>query len=78
MQFLENPWKMWQNRNIKVLTTERRRNYLISEPNYHTTKYFTENLLPIEMKKTQILINKPAYLGLSISDLNKTVMYQLW
>ena len=78
MQFLENPWKMWQNRNIKVLTTERRRNYLISEPNYHTTKYFTENLLSIEMKKTQILINKPAYLGLSISDLNKTVMYQLW
>ena len=78
MQFLENPWKMWQNRNIKVLTTERRRSYLISEPNYHTTKYFTENLLPIEMKKTQILINKPAYLGLSISDLNKTVMYQLW
>ena len=78
MQFLENPWKMWQNRNIKVLTTERRRNYLISEPNYHTTKYFTENLLPIEMKKTQILINKPVYLGLSISDLSKTVMYQLW
>ena len=78
MQFLENPWKMWQNRNIKVLTTERRRNYLISEPNYHTTKYFTENLLSTEMKKTQILINKPAYLGLSISDLNKTVMYQLW
>ena len=30
------------------------------------------------MKKTQILINKPAYLDLSISDLNKTVMYQLW
>ena len=78
MQFLENPWKMWQNRNIKVLTTERRRSYLISEPNYHTTKYFTENLLPIEMKKTQILINKPVYLGLSISDLSKTVMYQLW
>ena len=78
MQFLENPWKIWQNRNIKVLTTERRRNYLISEPNYHTTKYFTENLLPIEMKKTQILINKPVYLGLSISDLSKTVMYQLW
>ena len=37
--------------NIKVVTTEMRRNYLISEPNYHTTKYLTENLLPIEMKK---------------------------
>ena len=39
-----------KHRNIKVVTTELRRNYLISEPNYHTTKYLTENLLPIEMK----------------------------
>ena len=40
-----------KHRNIKLITTERRRNYLVSEPNYHTTKYFTENLLAIEMKK---------------------------
>ena len=78
MQFLENPWKMWQNRNIKVVTTERRRNYLISERNYQITKYLTENLLPIEMKKTQILIKKPVCWGLSISDLSKSVMYQFW
>ena len=39
-----------KHRNIKLVTTERRRNYLVSEPNYHTTKFFTENLLPIEMK----------------------------
>ena len=39
-----------KHRNITVVTTEMRRNYLISEPNYHTTKYLTENLLPIEMK----------------------------
>ena len=38
-------------RDIKVVTTERRRNYLVSEPNYHTTKFFTENLLSIGMKK---------------------------
>ena len=38
-------------RDIKLVTTERRRNYLVSEPNYHTTKIFTENLLSIEMKK---------------------------
>ena len=36
---------------IKPVTTERRRNYLESEPNYHTTKIFTEELLAIEMKK---------------------------
>ena len=56
MQFLENLWKMWEkNRNIKLVTTERRRNYLISEPNYHTKTFFTENLLAIKMKKTIIL-----------------------
>ena len=38
-------------RNIKLVITEKRRNYLVSEPNYHTTKFFTENLLAIEMKK---------------------------
>ena len=43
---------------IKLVTTERRRIYLMSGPNYHTTKFFAENLLAIEMKKTEIrLIN---------------------
>ena len=40
-----------KHRDIKLVTTERKRNYLVSEPNYHTTKFFTENLLAIEMKK---------------------------
>ena len=39
-----------KHRDIKVVTTERRRNYLVSESNYHTTKLFVENLLVIEMK----------------------------
>ena len=39
-----------KHRDIKLVTTERRRNYLLSEPNCHTTKFFTENLLAIEMK----------------------------
>ena len=38
-------------RDIKLVTTERRRNYLVSEPNYYTARFFTENLLAIEMKK---------------------------
>ena len=38
-------------RDIKLVTTERRRNYLVSEPNYHTRKLLTENLLGIEMKR---------------------------
>ena len=60
------------------MTTERRRNYLVSEPNFHTTKFFTEKLLAIEMRKTQIIMNKPFYLGLSILDLSKTVMHEFW
>ena len=67
-----------KHRNIKLLTTERRKNYLLSEPNYPTTKFFSENLLVIEMKKTQILLNKPVYLGLSILCLRKTVIYEYW
>ena len=51
-----------KHRDIKLVTTERRRNYLVSEPNYHSTKIFTKKLLAIEMKKTQIYMNKPVYL----------------
>ena len=60
-------------REIKLATTERRRNYLVSEPNYHTTKFFTEHLLA-----TEILMNKPAYLGLSIANLSKLLMQEFW
>ena len=68
-----------KQRDVKLVTTERKRNYLVSEPNYQTyQKFFIENLLAIEMGKTQILMNKPVYLGLSILDLSKTVMYQFW
>ena len=45
---------------------------LIPEPNYHTTKWFSENLLAIEMKKTKVKMNKPVYLGLSILEISKT------
>ena len=65
-------------RGIKLVITERKRNYLVSESNYHTTKFFTENLLAIEMKKTPVSMNKPVYLRLSILDLSKTVMYEFW
>ena len=63
-------------RGIKHVATERKRNYLVSEPNYHSIKFFTEKLLAIEMRKTQVLMNKPVYLGLSILYLSKTVIYE--
>ena len=60
-----------KHRDIKLVTTERRRNYLVPEPNYYTTKFFTEYLLAIEMKRTKILMNKPVHLGLMILELSK-------
>ena len=59
-------------RDIKLVATERRRNCLVSEQNNHTIKFFTENLLATEMKKTHIIMNKPVYLELSILNLSKT------
>ena len=78
MLFGKNMENVRKYGDIKLVTTEKRRNHLVSEPNYQTTKLFTEKLLAIEMKKTQIIMNKPAYLGLSILDPGKTVMYECW
>ena len=67
-----------QHRDIKLVTTDEKRNKLVSEPNYHTTKRFSENLLAIKMKKTTVKMNKPIYLGMSILDISKTLMYEFW
>ena len=60
--FEETKENVRKHRNIRLATTERRRNYLVSGPNYHTTKFFTEKLLAIEMNKTKqryLCINLP-------------------
>ena len=51
-----------KHRDIEPATAEKRKNYLVSERNYHTTKFFTENILAIEMKNTEKLMNKRVYL----------------
>ena len=63
-------------RDIKLVRTDKRRTQLVSEPNYHTTKWFSENLLAIEMRKTEVKTNKPVYLGMSILDISKTLIYE--
>ena len=65
-------------RDIKLVTTEEKKFKLVSEPNYHTTKRFLENLLAIEMKKTKVKRNKPVYLGMSVLDISKTLIYEFW
>ena len=69
---------MSNHRDIKLVTTNERRNKLVSEPNYHTSKQFSENLLAIEMKKKKVKMNKPVYLGQAIFDISKTLMYEFW
>ena len=77
-QTMENVKKLATKEQKKLVTKERTRKYLVSEPNYHTTKIFTRHVLAIEMRKTQIHMNKPVYLGLSILDLSKTDTLQFY
>ena len=67
-----------KHRDIKLATTDRRRNQLVSEPNYHTIKCFSGNLVAIEIKKTKVKMNKPIYLGLSILEISKILIYEFW
>ena len=70
--------KVRKQRHIKLVTTDQRRNQLVSEPNYHTTKWFSRNLVATEMKKIKVKMNKPVHLGLSILEISKSLMYRFW
>ena len=48
VKIMENVRK---HRDVKLVTTDKRRNELLSELNYRTTKYFSESSMAIEMKK---------------------------
>ena len=48
-----------KSRDIKLATTNKKKKHLVSELNYHTTKWFSEDLLAIEMKKIKVKMNKP-------------------
>ena len=64
------------HKDFKLLKNKARRNYLVPQPNYHTTKPFSENLLAKEMRTHKM--DKPIYLGLSILKMNKAIMYDFW
>ena len=67
-----------KHRDIKLVTTDKKRSKLVSEPNYHTINLISGDLSIIEMKKTKVKMNKPTYLGLSILEISKTLMYEFW
>ena len=64
-----------KHRDIKLVTTETRKNYLVSQRNYHTTKFFHRKFIGNRNEKTEIIMNKPVYLGLSVLGLGKILMY---
>ena len=72
---MENPRN---HRDIRIVTAYKRRCILASEPNYHSTKYISKDLLIMEMKKTEVKMNKPLYLGQAILDISKTPIYEFW
>ena len=66
------------HRDIKLVPSDKRRKRLVSEPNYHLDKKFSDHLMAIEMKKTRLKMSKPLYLGMSILDISKILMYEFW
>ena len=62
------------HRDIKLVTSDKRRKRLVSEPNSHSHKNFSEHLMAIEMKKTRVKMTKPIYLDMSTLDINKILM----
>ena len=66
------------HRDIKLVTNDAQRKKYVSEPNYHTSKHFSNNLMAIEMRKTKVVMNKTVYLGQAILDISKTLMYEFW
>ena len=67
-----------KHRDIKLVTTDKKRSKLVSEPSYYTINLIFEDLSIIEMKKTKVRMNKSIYLGLSILEISKTLMYEFW
>ena len=67
-----------KHREIKLVTTDKKRSKLVSEPNYHTIDLISKDLSIIEMKKTKVKMNKPIYLGLSILEISNILMYEFW
>ena len=76
--FGETKENIRKHREIKLVTMDKKRSKLVSEPNYHTINLISEDLSIIEMKKTKVKLNKPIYLGLSVLEISKILMYGFW
>ena len=75
-------WKTVENlrncRVVKLVAEEERRKKLVSEPNYDSCKQFSDSLMDIEMRKTEVLMDNPIAVGQAILDISKTLTYEFW
>ena len=76
--FVKTMENVRKHRDIKLVTTDKKRSKSVSEPNYHTINLISENLSIIEMRRTKVKMNKPMYLRLSILEISKLLMYEFW
>ena len=67
-----------KHRDIKLVTTDKKRSKLVSETNYHTMNYISKGLSITKINKTKVKMNKPIYLGLLMLDISKMLMYKFW
>ena len=77
MRYLERLWEnIRKHKNFKLVTNEKQYSKYVMKPNFKSATRFTENLVGIEMGKTEIVMNKPIYVGQAIIDLSKITMYE--
>ena len=65
-------------KKTELVTTNKRRNYLVSKPSYHTAKCLSGNLLAIEMKKVKVKVNYNLQIQFTILLISKTLMHEFW
>ena len=66
------------HRDIELVTSDKRRKRLFSEPNYHSHKKHSDHLMAIKMKKTRVKMTKPLYLDMSKLGVSKILIYEFW
>ena len=67
-----------KHRDIKLVTTDKKRSKLVSEPNFHTMNSISEHLSIVEMRRAKVKMNKPIYLGSSKLEISKILMNEFW
>ena len=64
--------------DVKLVNNKRKMEKLAAKPNFKTFKIFNERLVAVEMQKVKLLLNRPIYVGFTILDVSKFLMYDFY